>query len=674
MCPWAAALALINTAATAEEWTLLEDNQPARALIPSAANGGSTLGATWTAPAFDDFAWVAGNTGVGFDAEPGSGGNYTTLARLDVSAMRNATPSVFIRVPFSVEESVKAGLRRLTLEMRYDDGFVAWINGVEAASALKPATLAWNSATLNGQTHDAGPDGPAETFDLTPHLALLRTDGPNVLAIQGLNANNSSSDLLIAPRLTGSDVPPLPWPEVRLAPVPGASGLDFPVGVRGAGDGSGCLFIIERRGRIKVLSKGVVSTFLDITSRVRSSASSGDEQGLLGLAFPPGFPAQRPYFYVYYTTSVAPNAGDHVLSRFFLNPSQGSGPANTANAASEVAILRLDDPYSNHNGGDMHFGRDGFLYIGLGDGGSGDDPQNRAQNPNDLWGKMLRLDVESGDPSAPGYAVPQDNPFTGQAGVKPEIWHLGLRNPWRWSFDRETGDMWIGDVGQGAYEEINFAPHDARALNFGWRRYEGFHVRPGEPAAGGTAITLGTLTEPVTETTHASGDLSITGGHVYRGARFPALRGLYFFADYGSRRFYGLQHEGERWERRTLIASTGLRLTGFGEGDDGELYAAHLQTSGANSGSLHQIGATMGANHLQVDAIAQDAATGRASFTFGAALGRTYQPEASEDLVTWTSLGPPITAAYWTVSFTEPADPPAGTTRRFLRVVDLTGN
>jgi|GEM_PF-423212 len=665
--------ALGSFPARAADFVLLDDNRPARALMPSEANGGSELGPAWTEPTFDDLAWLAGSTGVGFDTDPGTGGDYRSRVRLDVAAMRGANASVFIRVPFLIEPAVRAQLRRLTLRMTYDDGFVAWINGVKVASALEPAGLSWNSASLAGQTHDANPGGAGETFDLTPHLGRLR-DGVNTLAIQGLNAAADSPDLLIAPRLIGADTAPPVWPAPRFVEVPGAGTLDFPVAVRSAFDGSGRLFIVERRGRIRVWHRGILSTFLDLRDRVLSSSAASDERGLLGLAFPPGFGVLNRHFYVFYTSSAAPHEGDQILARYFLTAS-GGGAADTADPASEKVVLRLDDPFGNHNGGDLHFGPDGFLYAGLGDGGGGDDPDNRAQNPNDLWGKMLRLDTESGAPQSSTYAVPIDNPFVGQVGVRPEIWHLGLRNPWRWSFDRDTGELWIGDVGQGAWEEINLAPPNTGGLNFGWRRLEGTRLRPGEPAVstdpGATAVTIGTLTAPVTEMPHTSGDRSAVGGYVYRGEEFPWMWGTYVHADYRSGRVYGIQPDGSALVRRTLLEDSGLRISSFGEDEDGGLYATHLESDGENSGRLYKVVEVTDEGRLLIRDETRDPASGRVRFTFGGVIGKFYQPEVSTDLVRWQASGPVLAADDVRVPFTEPDGPAAGVAPRFFRVREL---
>ena len=338
-------------------------------------------------------------------------------------------------------------------------------------------------------------------------------------------------------------------------------------------------------------------------------------------------------------------------------------------------VLRLDDPFGNHNGGDLHFGPDGKLYVGLGDGGSGNDPNNAAQNPNDLWGKMLRIDTEAGAPETSTYSVPIDNPFIGLAGVRPEIWHLGLRNPWRWSFDRETGDLWVGDVGQDAWEEIDVAPPNTAGLNFGWRRFEGTRLRPGEPAIStdpaATAITIGTLTAPVTEVAQSTGDRSVVGGYVYRGAEFPRMRGVYLYADYISGRVYGVQPDGPAWLHRTLVQTSGLRISSFGEDEQGGLWATHLADGGTDTGRLYKVIEVTADGYLEIRDVDRDPDTGRVSFTVGGVIGRFYQPEVSTDLVTWQPLGPVLPAEAVRVPFAEPDGPQAGVAPRYFRVREL---
>ncbi len=317
-----------------------------------------------------------------------------------------------------------------------------------------------------------------------------------------------------------------------------AGGFANPVHIATPGDGSNRLFVVEQRGRI--LSGGAV--ILDITSRV----SCCGERGLLSVAFPPDF-ARKNYFYVYYTNL----AGDITVSRF-------------RGASEEILLTAPHRQYTNHNGGGMVFGPDGYLYIGVGDGGGAGDPLANGQNTNSLLGKLLRIDVESG---AVPYAVPPANPFASQSGYRPEIWAYGLRNPWRFSFDRANGDLYIGDVGQDTYEEIDYQPAaDRGGENYGWNIMEGFHCfRPACSAAG--------LTLPVAEYTHTNGACSITGGFVYRGSRVPALQGAYIYGDYCSGRIWTLRRQGGQWQTAVLM-DAGFSIATFGQDDAGELYVA----------------------------------------------------------------------------------------------------
>ena len=347
-----------------------------------------------------------------------------------------------------------------------------------------------------------------------------------------------------------------PWPSVSLAPL--VSGFESPVHVTHAGDGSGRVFVVEQPGRIRII-KGqslLGRPFLAIEGRVLS----GGERGLLSVAFPPGYEAKR-YFYVDYTRE---QDGATVISRFRL-----TADPDQADAGSEEIILTIPQPFANHNGGQLAFGPlDGYLYIGMGDGGSGGDPLNHAQNPDSLLGKMLRIDVESG--TVP-YAVPPSNPFVGRAGYRPEIWALGLRNPWRFSFDRTTGDLYIADVGQNAWEEVDFqAAKEPGGRNYGWRILEGTHCY--NPSSG--CVPPGNHSPPAAEYSHSEG-CSISGGFVYRGARFPLMQGVYFYGDYCSGRIWGLRSISGIWESSELIV-TPHSISSFGEDEDGNLYLADL--------------------------------------------------------------------------------------------------
>jgi len=332
-----------------------------------------------------------------------------------------------------------------------------------------------------------------------------------------------------------------------------ASGLASPVGLAQAGDGSGRVFILEQSGVIRIWQNGALlpQPFLDIRQRV---GSNGSERGLLGLAFHPQY-AQSGSFYVNYTDV----NGSTVIARYQVS---GDDP-NRAQAESETRLLHIPQPFGNHNGGEVTFGPDGFLYLGLGDGGSAGDPYGNGQSLGTLLGKILRLDVDSGEP----YAIPGDNPFANGGGL-PEIWAYGLRNPWRFSFDRQTGDLYIGDVGQNSWEEIDFLPAGSLGgTNFGWNIMEGFHSYQGAAPAGAV------LTPPVVEYGHDLG-CSVTGGVVYRGERLPAWKGVYLFGDYCSGNVWGLLRDAQGNWQSQLLFETRAQITSFGEDEAGEVYLA----------------------------------------------------------------------------------------------------
>lgn len=330
-----------------------------------------------------------------------------------------------------------------------------------------------------------------------------------------------------------------------------AKGIQSPVGMGYSPDGTGRLFILEQEGVIRLWQNDRLASipFLDIRKRV---GSRGSEQGLLGIAFHPNY-AQNGYFYVNYTD----RNGDTVIARFQANPPS----ATTADPASEKILLNIAQPYANHNGGAVVFGQDGYLYLGLGDGGSAGDPQNNAQSLNTLLGKLLRLDVDGGDP----YAIPPSNPYRSGGGL-PEIWAYGLRNPWRLSFDRQTGDLYIGDVGQNLWEEIDYLPNGASGdLNFGWKYLEGTHPYQGTPPPEFKLIP------PIYEYGHDQG-CSVTGGLVYRGRNLPEWNGVYLFGDYCAGWIAGLRLLPDgTWQVQRLLRDLG-RISSFGEDEQGEVY------------------------------------------------------------------------------------------------------
>jgi glucose/arabinose dehydrogenase len=362
------------------------------------------------------------------------------------------------------------------------------------------------------------------------------------------------------PTLVSTEAPPPE--EVSVLPDPSnytwqlvADGLERPVGLFNAGDGSARLFVLEQPGTIRMIKEGkVLSTpFLDIVDRV---GSGGSEQGLLGLAFHPNY-AENGHFYINYTD----RNGNTVIARFNItdNPDQ-------ADPASEVQLLGVEQPFGNHNGGMLAFGPDGYLYLGMGDGGSAGDPFGNAQSLNTLLGKILRIDVNDGDP----YSIPPDNPYV-NGGGRPEIWAYGLRNPWRFSFDLLTNDLYIGDVGQNQWEEIDFLPAGSPGgANFGWNYREGAHPYEGNPPAGLNLI------DPVAEYDHSQG-CSVTGGYVYRDQDLLDWNGVYLYGDYCSGLVWGLLHLPDgSWQNARLFES-GARITSFGQDQAGEIYLVDHQ-------------------------------------------------------------------------------------------------
>jgi glucose/arabinose dehydrogenase len=357
------------------------------------------------------------------------------------------------------------------------------------------------------------------------------------------------------PAGTCSDGEPVPG-NVALALRTVASGLSSPLDLQSPPGDRARLFVVERGGRIRIVKNGQLlsTSFLDVSGRV----SSGGERGLLGLAFHPSY-AQNGRFFVNYTD---PN-GDTRISEFRVS----SGDPDAADPGSERVLVRVNQPFSNHNGGGLAFGSDGKLYAGLGDGGSGGDPLGNGQNLATRLGKMLRLDVDG-----PRLA-PADNPFVAVPGAEPEIWAYGLRNPWRFSFDRETGDLYIGDVGQGDYEEIDVETTPRRGgQNYGWNVMEGTHCY------NAASCSMAGLTLPVLDYGHDQG-CSVTGGVVYRGCRLPGYAGTYFYGDYcsASVRSFRFQNGAVTDQRDWSNALGGLSsISSFGVDAEGEVYVLDL--------------------------------------------------------------------------------------------------
>lgn len=342
-----------------------------------------------------------------------------------------------------------------------------------------------------------------------------------------------------------------------------ATGFSSPVLVTNPRDGSNRLFIVEQTGKIRVLQPDTTTPtdFLNLTTKI----VSGGERGLLGLAFHPNYKTNRK-FYVNYTRS---GDGATVVSEF-----QASASNRNIADTTERILITIAQPFSNHNGGMIEFGPDGYLYIGMGDGGSANDPGNRAQNIEDLLGKILRIDVNRTE-GVLQYGIPPDNPFAGATAGRDEIFALGLRNPWRYSFDRLSGQLYAGDVGQNVREWVHIVE---KGKNYGWATWEGTRCNTEKPAAA-PACTALPLIQPLVEYSHASGRCSITGGYVYRGARFTLPYGAYIYGDYCT---------GEIWQvvngQNSLLVDAPFFLSSFGEDEGGEIYAV-----GLNSGAIYRL-------------------------------------------------------------------------------------
>jgi len=349
--------------------------------------------------------------------------------------------------------------------------------------------------------------------------------------------------------------------------------LSSPVDIINAHDGSNRLFVVQQGGIIKVINGSTATDFVDLSTYV---SQAGGERGLLSMAFDPGFNGTtNRAFYVYYNEP----SGDITVRRFTANQSPNQ---NTADTNGSVHIITISHTVNaNHNGGKLNFGPDGYLYFATGDGGGGNDVPNNAQNGNVLLGKMLRIDVNSAGPAShPNYAIPGTNPYVSDGAILDEIYNLGLRNPFRWSFDRATGNMWIGDVGQDAKEEVDFRPAGSTGHNnFGWRCFEGYISTPGVPDC-----TPADYVTPIYDYDNpAAGSSAVTGGYVYRGSEYTNLRGYYMAADVYSGAFHFLWPNGSGGFDSTVQTGLPTGVVGFGEAEDGTLYVVR-QTGAATSG------------------------------------------------------------------------------------------
>ncbi|MCA1834039.1 MAG: sorbosone dehydrogenase family protein [Actinomycetota bacterium] len=352
------------------------------------------------------------------------------------------------------------------------------------------------------------------------------------------------------------------------------TGLSSPVAIAAPNDGTGRIFVVEQAGRVRMrTSSGALQSapYLNIASKVQS----GGERGMLGIAFHPSFQSTR-YFFVSYTDG----NGALVVARFRAS----SYTSTIVSASSETDFLKVDHPgYANHNGGQLQFGPDGYLYIGTGDGGGGGDPSNNAHDTSKLLGKILRIDVNRAC-SGLSYCIPSSNPYASSSTARKEVWEYGLRNPWRFSFDRSAGYLWIADVGQGSIEEIDRIATGSSGKNFGWDCWEGTHVY----TTATYCTPLSSTIRPVTQYDHSSGDCAVIGGFVYRGSRYAAnMGGVYLYGDYCTGRVRALLNTSSGWQTRQVY-DHGSAITSFGEDASREMYAVDTD------GGLYRVTATGG--------------------------------------------------------------------------------
>jgi glucose/arabinose dehydrogenase len=417
-------------------------------------------------------------------------------------------------------------------------------------------TLAACASLTAGSTPAAPATAPATAAATTANTQTAATSAPTSTPAATATALAPTGTAAVA-TAAATAVPGTAAPGAGYTFTVVAQGFGAPLLVTHAGDSTGRLFVVEQGGLIKIVKDGAVlpQSFIDLTNLV---AHGGSERGLLGLAFDPHY-AQSGQFYVYYTD---PN-GDIHLARYHVS----ANDPNQADAGSAQILLTVaHHTYPNHNGGNLVFGPDGYLYVSLGDGGSQGDPNGNGQNLGVLLGKILRLDVSGGRGQ---YSIPASNPFAGQSGAKGEIWVYGVRNPWRATFDRATGDFWIGDVGQDTYEEVDRQPAgDKGGQDYGWNFMEGNHAFKGQAPASAS------LTAPVAEYSHQEGGCALTGGYVYRGASLPEMDGVYVFGDYCSGLTWTLTRSGDQWQLALFLA-TGFTISSFGEDEAGELYVCN---------------------------------------------------------------------------------------------------
>jgi len=423
-----------------------------------------------------------------------------------------------------------------------------WLEDVSGNFA--PYTTLNNINTTDGQTIEV----PIQPARVVRRVMIRTIASPSYVAwrevrVFGVPAPPSE--------LTPVAVVP-PWPTVSARPFV-TSGLNLPVGIVNAHDGSGRLFVFEQGGRIRVVTRDgtlLPTPFLDIHTHV---ACCG-EMGLVGLAFPPNFPQENDFYVAYTANEFGPpttKTGDLVIARFRVT----SNP-NVADPLSQQVILIVHEPTSVHHSGHLVFGPDGYLYIGSGDGGPENDPYKQGQDTNTLHGKILRIDVESG---VQPYGIPKSNPFVNTPGYRPEIWALGLRNPWNFSFDSKTGDLYIGDVGQAEFEEIDYQPASSHGgENYGWSVMEADHC------FGALTCDSSKFVAPVAVYQHALG-CAVIGGNVYRGTRYPQLNGIYFFSDFCTGTIWGLRRVDGQWQQ-TRLYEPGFPVTGIGTDESGEMY------------------------------------------------------------------------------------------------------